>query len=286
MLMQKIILWTVSVLLTLGAAYYQRKTGPTYPLEGKIEFIGTVIDYSLGRSNRGLGNQEVSIIVPNPKVTGRVLYKRYKSNDAWTDLAMLRQGDRLFTFLPQQPPAGKLEYYVELRHMSSSQLLPEEGTVITRHTGKVPDLILYPHILCMFFAMLFSFRAGLETFFADARVRTLTLWAFCTLFIGGFILGMLVQHYAFGPYWTGIPFGWDMTDNKTLIAFLGWLVAVMMTWNKGKLMHHPGRKWYVLAATIITLLAYMIPHSVMGSELDYSDEGKQPVSHILHVSGR
>ena len=38
------------------------------------------------------------------------------------------------------------------------------------------------------------------------------------LAVGGFILGPLVQNYAFGELWTGVPFGWDLTDNKTLIA--------------------------------------------------------------------
>jgi len=32
-----------------------------------------------------------------------------------------------------------------------------------------------------------------------------------------------VQHYAFGQLWTGVPFGWDLTDNKTLLAALAWV---------------------------------------------------------------
>jgi ABC-type uncharacterized transport system permease subunit len=113
-------------------------------------------------------------------------------------------------------------------------------------------------------------------------VRALAFWAFSSLTIGGFGLGMLVQHYAFGPYWTGIPFGWDMTDNKTLVAFLAWLVAVIAVWNKGKIMQQPGRKWFVLAAAVITLLAYLIPHSVMGSELDYSkSDAAKPTAFLV-----
>ena len=42
---------------------------------------------------------------------------------------------------------------------------------------------------------------------------------------GGFILGPLVQKFAFGEYWTGWPFGGDWTDNKTLAALVAWLVA-------------------------------------------------------------
>ena len=45
------------------------------------------------------------------------------------------------------------------------------------------------------------------------------------LVAGGFVLGPIVQHQAFGAYWTGIPFGFDLTDNKVLIALVAWGVA-------------------------------------------------------------
>jgi hypothetical protein len=40
------------------------------------------------------------------------------------------------------------------------------------------------------------------------------------------ILGPVVQYYAFGEFWTGVPFGWDLTDNKTLVAVIFWALAV------------------------------------------------------------
>ena len=42
------------------------------------------------------------------------------------------------------------------------------------------------------------------------------------------ILGPLTQYYAFGALWTGFPFGIDLTDNKTLIALIGWIIAAFM----------------------------------------------------------
>jgi hypothetical protein len=77
------------------------------------------------------------------------------------------------------------------------------------------------------------------------------------------ILGPLVQNYAFGELWTGIPFGWDLTDNKTLIAFLFWILAVFMNRKQEK-------PFYTALAALILLLIYSIPHSMFGSELDYS----------------
>ena len=77
------------------------------------------------------------------------------------------------------------------------------------------------------------------------------------------ILGPVVQLYAFGDLWTGIPFGWDLTDNKTLIAFLFWVLAVAMNWKKS-------RPAYTVIAAVVLLLIYSIPHSMFGSQLDYN----------------
>ena len=44
--------------------------------------------------------------------------------------------------------------------------------------------------------------------------------------IGGMILGPIVQKYAFGEYWTGFPYGGDFTDNKMLIMWLAWAIAM------------------------------------------------------------
>ena len=94
--------------------------------------------------------------------------------------------------------------------------------------------------------------------------RRLANWTAVLVFVGGFILGPLVQKYAFGVLWSGVPLGFDLTDNKTLIAFVGWLIALFLM-RKGK----PARAG-VVAAAVLLLVVYSIPHSVLGSELDYS----------------
>ena len=50
------------------------------------------------------------------------------------------------------------------------------------------------------------------------------------LFAGGMILGPVVQNFAFGELWTSVPFSWDLTDNKTLVAFTFWIIAVTGNW--------------------------------------------------------
>jgi hypothetical protein len=76
----------------------------------------------------------------------------------------------------------------------------------------------------------------------------------------------VVQLYAFGDLWTGIPFGWDLTDNKTLVAFLFWTLALVANLRRE-------RRWATVLAAVVLLLIYSIPHSLYGSELDY-ESGK------------
>jgi hypothetical protein len=142
--------------------------------------------------------------------------------------------------------------------------IPEDKFVITRFTGKVPSAVLGIHIVLMFLAMFFSNWAGLEAVYKMNRMYKLALWTTGLLFMGGMILGPVVQKYAFGEYWTGIPFGFDLTDNKTLVTMVVWIVAAWMSLKKKV----SARLWIIVAA-IVLLLVYSIPHSMMGSELDY-----------------
>lgn len=129
----------------------------------------------------------------------------------------MERGDgTLIAALQQQPPAGKLEYTVILRKCETQIRLPEQGAVVTRFKGNVPAYFLIPHIVLMFAAMLLSVRAGSEVFGKETRPRVYVWATLITLFVGGMVLGSIVQKYAFGAYWTGFPFGMDLTDNKTL----------------------------------------------------------------------
>jgi hypothetical protein len=240
-------------------------TGPTYPIGGETTIGNAQIRFELLRTHEIGKDCPVQIEVQNPAISGTVLYKRHKTSDPWSDIPMKRQENFLIGYLPHQPPAGKLQYKVVLSHQGEETSLTGEKPVIIRFKGAVPIWILIPHVIVMFLAMLSSARAGLEALRPKSNPRKLALWTTGLLFIGGFILGPLVQKFAFGALWTGFPFGYDLTDNKTLIAFVGWVIA-LIAGRKSK----PARGW-ILAAAILLLIVFLIPHSVLGSELDYSE---------------
>jgi len=255
------LLWTLAIVITLASAVWQRLSGPTYPLRGRAELAGESVKYRLIRTHGGPGDQPVRVVVPDPAVHGQVAWRRFPTSDEWQHIAMRREGEALLAALPHQPPAGKLEYQVRLTKAGATVAFPERAAV-TRFKGEVASWILAPHILAMFLGMLFSTRAGLAALVGiDARRDA--WWAFALLVVGGLVLGPAVQKQAFGEWWTGVPYGWDLTDNKTLVAAIAWAVAVVAM--RGR---RPARGAIVTAA-VLTLVVFAIPHSVWGSEIKW-----------------
>jgi hypothetical protein len=225
---------------------------------------GKEISYKLKRSEESIGNHRIQILTYDPSIRGFAQWKRNKTNDEWTRVDMKYENGLLSAEIPRQPPAGKLQYRVYLQDSIRTVVLPADGSIIIRFKGVVPIAVLIFHIVVIFSAMLFSTRTGIEIFAMGPHYTGFAYWTVTLLFVGGMILGPVVQKYAFDAYWTGWPLGNDLTDNKIAIAILSWILAVVA------LKKSPNPKRWILAAALITLIVFLIPHSLLGSELDYS----------------
>jgi hypothetical protein len=262
--MKSIFLWIIALIITLLSAVYQRRTGPTYPIEGHRQIGSSDVEFQLQRSHGGDGDQAVLIVAPDTSIHALVVFRRYKTNDLWTCIEMQRRGDQLVAALPHQPPAGKLEYHVEIQKDERVISIPEKENAVTRFKGDVPTWALLPHVIFIFLAMLVSTRTGLQSLRKEAPLPGLVLATLLFIIVGGFIFGPIVQKYAFGAYWTGIPFGTDLTDNKTLIALMAWVMVFI------RIRRQPKARLWALGAALVMFLIFMIPHSMHGSELDYA----------------
>lgn len=272
-----IVLWISSVIFTLAFVVYQRTTGPTYPINASITLNKQDYRFKLIRTFGGETDAEIRLLIPDTSVSGDIRLKRYKSHDEWSSTELLRDGDYLKAFIPEQPPAGKVMYQVFLTDSISSQILTK-SPVVMRFKGHVPDWIVIIHVLFIFTAMLLSTRAGLEAFINGRRVFIFTILTLITLTIGGLVFGPIMQKYAFGAYWTGWPFGNDLTDNKTLVALIFWIIAM------ASLLRDRQRYIWVKVAAIILIIVYLVPHSVLGSELDYTKTDVKPVVEMANDS--
>ena len=139
-----------------------------------------------------------------------------------------------------------------------------ERPAIARFKGAVSNVVIVPHVFAMFTGMLVANAAGLLALRGEKRLFRVCLAALVLLSVGGLFLGPLVQKQAFDAYWTGWPFGGDMTDNKTAVAVLAWAIAAYLS-RGGR----DARK-AVIAAAVVTLAVFLIPHSAWGSQIDWS----------------
>jgi hypothetical protein len=265
--MKKFILWFLAFLITISAAVYQRMTGPTYPKRIHVTVNNTVHDVKLLRSLSLSEKSEVRLDLNDSNIRARLFFKQYKSDSVYQSEEFIYRTDPkhggFFAGVPQQPVAGKLQYYIEITDLNGTQTYLKESPVIIRFKGDVPAFVLIPHILLMFIAMLFSTLAGLMAVIKYPLYKKYALWTLILFIAGGMVLGPVVQYFAFGNFWTGVPFGWDLTDNKTLIALILWILAVVMNRKREKPV-------YTVLAAIVLLLVFSIPHSLFGSELNVS----------------
>lgn len=260
---KKILFLVLAVVITMTAAIYQRMTGPSYPKTFRVTINSQEIKGELPRSGNTGVNASIELRNVPVGFSATLFYKRFPSNDGYTPEPFERTGSNLVAYLPSELPAGKLAYYLQIGQGFNIVNIFMEQPVIIRYKGEVPGYILIPHILFMFFAMLLSSLAGI---FALGKVESYKFWSWLAitfLFLGGLIFGPIVQQYAFGEAWTGFPFGYDLTDNKTLIAFLAWVIALLLNWKKE-------RPSLIVGAAVVLLVIFSIPHSAMGSELNYS----------------
>ncbi|WP_319590993.1 hypothetical protein [uncultured Draconibacterium sp.] len=276
--MKKVFYWLLAIVITLAAVIYQRKTGPTYDKKMSIEVNNTNYEVKLVRSIEIGSNTEVKLGIDDKTIQARLFYKQYPSTDDYKSVDFVYKEKPVDSYLmnkvfkiteetgwfapvPEQPAAGKIQYYFQITDKQGTTSYLKDTPVVIRFKGAVPSSILAPHIFFMFFAMLLGNLAGIMAVFGHNRFKFYTTVTLFTLLVGGMILGPMVQLQAFGEAWAGVPFAWDLTDNKTLVAFIFWILAFVMNRKKE-------RPVYTIVASIVMLIVYSIPHSMYGSQLD------------------
>jgi hypothetical protein len=257
----------MAIIITMMAVIYQRTTGPTYPKKVMVGPTETQqVKVKFIRSQGGTINAPIEIPKLQKGMTAKLHYKRYPTDDPWTTVDFKDEGNRLYAELPNQPPAGKLTYHIDVTYEDGSvqNISSKDDPIYIRYKGEVPTWILAPHIFFMFLSMLLSVVALFEAIFRTQSYKLVGRITLGCLMIGGMGLGPLVQKYAFGVYWAGFPFDYDLTDNKLLVGVLAWLFGVGMSLGKEN-----KKIWPTIIAACVLFGVYSIPHSMQGSEFNY-----------------
>lgn len=255
----------LAILLTCLSVFYQRLTGPSYPAKVPLTVGGKTESVRLPRSHPTTSDCPIAVPLMSPDQEAAVYFRPYPSKGAWRNLPLGRKAhtDTQSVALPPAPPAGKIQYYLLIKAAGDLKLLgsPESPFTLRFH-GDVPTVLLTLHILFMLFAMCASNLAGLDVLAKGNSYQKYAVLTVGFLIVGGFVLGPWVQKCAFGHLWTGFPIGNDVTDTKTLIALGAWIVAVLLNFKR----KHP---WAAFLAAVVLFAVFFIPHSVLGSQLDY-----------------
>ncbi len=183
---------------------------------------------------------------------------------------------------------GKLYYYFEIRDNTGGYRAglsrPDGKPFILKYIGHVPTLVLIGHIALMTLTVFFlvvGFLYAIPLIHRGRNVRAMTLhfaFAAACAFLGGYLLGFAMNHYAFGTVWEGVPFGTDATDNKTQLLFAYMLfitLASFGSWSKGKIgcdiYSSRALGWFGIGGFVLMLAIYLIPHSIQFTpELTYT----------------
>jgi hypothetical protein len=271
------LLWAAAVLVALAVTAWQRVMEPTHPHSGDTLVEERSVPWTLRTSGLSGEPLRVEIEAPPAVLTGTLRWRPFPSGDAFDGISMLRQDDRLVALLPNQPPGGRVEYYLVLAGRFGLVRVPEDEPVVLRFKGRVPRVVLVPHVVLLFLTMAFALRAGLGAVFARPDTLWLSWATLGGLTLGGMVLGPIVQKLAFDAFWMGWPVGDDLTGDKTFVAWLFWIVAVLALRGARSAADRFARTTTV-AATVATLAIFLVPNSLGGGPLGYSqlDPGTPP----------
>ncbi len=257
-MLKKISYLFISLIFALIVAVFQRITGPTYPVKGTINVDGRDVKYKLPRSCTIKKNECVVYIYGNV-ADAYILWKRLGVDEEFKRIGFNHKNGKSIAIIPDDfAPASKIEYdfFVGERKVNLKK-------IILRFKGEVKSWAIITHIIFLFLSFSVSFYLFLEIVFEKKFSIKLFWLNYISMFIGGLVVGPIIQKDAFGVWWSGFPFGYDMTDNKFLLSFIFWSYAAY------KIFRGYEAKKTVFFAFFITLLTYLIPHSLFGSEYDY-----------------
>lgn len=173
------------------------------------------------------------------------------------------KGERTYYFLTAEDAGG---HRVVLPGEATETWSTEYDYFKLRAEGKASRWALIVHIYLMLVAILLFVHAlyyALDVLDGGDRVSALVRTVYAAViafFITGFPIGWMIEKQVLGNYWEGIPFGWDITDSKTLFILIFWLIPVILRLRKRS--SDKGFALWVVAGTLFTIVLFLLPHSL------------------------
>ena len=219
----------------------------------------------------------VKITSNQPLDSIRVKLHYYRDNVFHTlELSRLNQTGYFGVEIPSAGLGERTYYYLEaesypgdrvvLPPSATSNFTSEYDYYKVRWEGKASFILLLLHIFLMIAAMFLLIHAlyyaicYLQTQEKEQLLVKCVNWGVLVFFITGFPIGWIIEKQVLGNYWEGIPFGWDITDSKTLFIMLYWLIPIILRkWEKISI---KGFARWTVFGVIFTVAMFLLPHSL------------------------
>ncbi len=272
---------SVAILLTVALFIQTRYFGPNreYTVEGRCGEL--TVQHTAPRNHKGDGPATLEVVVDGPERDGAALPLKVQGRTEVTDdpqpgwdyypVHEIKKNDDGGTCLGFEIPPLPIGTRFLYRFVTGSEeenlriiLAQKDDKPMTlKYEGEVPAWVLIPHILCMFMGITLLFLAlfgavDLVWKRAAPDAARLAWWAWAFMFTGGLPFGIAMNWYVFRVTWEAVPFGDDITDNKTQVTLIFWGLASLV------LSRRPGRHagLFALAAGLLAIAMYLIPHSL------------------------
>lgn len=270
------------ILITLVIFVVARRLSMNRPSEVEWTGNGIRITHMTVYEQVGPGQPEIILQVEPPtEIEADVLY-RALGTEAFDTVGMSEISKGVWSArLPAKEKGDRLYYGFRLSRTAfheqggSSTLTDETGYYLIKYKGEVSVTVLVLHILCMFAAFFFIVEAIIGAFamliYKDNKEFTVaqTRWVLLFSFLGGVPLGFVLNSQRFGPLWEAVPFGTDVTDNKTQLIIIIWIILAALSWKSfacrrtGRDAIGPGAYAIaVIIASVLSLFLYLVPHSL------------------------
>lgn len=280
--------WKLGIAFVVVFLLFALSKGSTHRRKAMVvEKLGARVVHLTTREHIGAGDAPVKAVVETaiPLIPGRVrLYYKIgkKGTLCWASMGRIASSDTFVGVVPHQEKGRRAYYYLQVETPQGQVItlpdaqVPGNKSILLKFKGVVNPFVTIGHVLCMFaavFILLVAFFYSFDILGGRRPVHQALkpiLWALLFLFIGGFPLGWVMNAQTFGaPWWEAFPFGWDITDNKTQLVFLYWIMVLILVYRSlftkdstRDLIHPKLFAWLTVLGTFLTLGIYLIPHSL------------------------
>ena len=272
----RIVIGFVLTIALLGAS---RRLSTRHPEDLAVEGRGFRAEHRSVTEQVGPGRPDLSIYVEGERALEPVVRYRLKSEEDYHNVQMTIEGGGTWrAVLPEYEKGTKIYYAIELREEDEriARIPAESGSsLFIKYKGKVSPVVLTLHIIFMFAAFYFmvqGFWSALGILSGrDWKSEAVGYgrWVLLSSFVGGWPLGFILNYQAFGVIWEGFPFGYDITDNKTQIMFVFWLVSLLLVRGSllglGEERDVLGARGFAVALIVsflVSLALFIVPHSL------------------------